>query len=259
MDEGTRETGREPGSGEFRPPGASRASRRPSLRSRGSHRGHLIGGPNPTRILYESKLESDAAYVLLARADVTDLQEQPPAVWYRDAAGRQRSHTFDFLATMSDGRRIAIAIRPQEKAQRKQLEALLRVIAPQLPRTFATDLAIITERHLPRDLVRDTRLIHSVRREPRGQDDDAIMAIMAGVRGGVTIGALVEASGLAGLGFRAIVRRIAADGDLRISGPRPISHATTVSTARSDDTPWHDPSGRLSPGAPDRGASDQGR
>ena len=61
---------------------------------------------------YESKREQEGLYLLLARPDVVDIWDQPPPVFYHDANGRKRSHTFDFLITLSSGKRIAIAVKP---------------------------------------------------------------------------------------------------------------------------------------------------
>ena len=214
----------------FRPTAPTRASRLPSLRSKGSHRGSLVAGPVRTRLVYESKLESDIAHALLARPDVVDLFDQPPAVAYVGQDGKRHSHTFDFLAAMADGRRIAIAVKPKHRAEAVRLRALLKVIARQMPREFATHVVLLTECSHSRDAVRNARLIHAARREPAGFSDDAVMAAIAGIRGTVTVAAVVEATGLRGAAFRAVVRRITA-GDITVAGKERITHATRISAS----------------------------
>lgn len=76
----------------------SRATRKPSARSRASSRGHVTGGGppsgSPPRLRYfESKREQDVLYLLLARPDVVDVWDQPPPVSYQDATGRRRNHS----------------------------------------------------------------------------------------------------------------------------------------------------------------------
>lgn len=210
------------------PTAPSRASRVPSLRSKGSHRGRIVAGTVPRKLVYESKLESDIAYALLARADVMDLHDQPPAVTYVGSDGKCHHHTFDFLVTMADKRRIAIAVKPQQLAEAKRLQALLRVIARQVPRSFATHVVLLTEQSHSRCAIRNAKLIHAARREPANEADHAVMAAVAGVRGLVTIAAIIEATGLRGAAFRALVRRIAA-GDLMLIGGGQITYAARVS------------------------------
>jgi hypothetical protein len=49
--------------------------------------------------------------VLVARPDVAQIEEQPPAFDYLDENGRQASHMFDFLVTSTNGERIAVAVK----------------------------------------------------------------------------------------------------------------------------------------------------
>ena len=76
-----------------------------------------------------------------------------------------RKHTMDYLAVLEDGRRIAIMVKPQMAIERKRLDVLMRRIARQIPRAFATHVVIMSERDVPRaalaktlaELLRDLR------------------------------------------------------------------------------------------------------
>lgn len=203
----------------------SRADRDPGLRSRGSHLGSLVAGALPTRIVYESLLEWRVAVALLAQRGVRGLREQV-TIPYVDGEGSKTRYTFDFLVSM-DGCRLFVAVKYHDKAKRSDLRGLMRLIAPQIPASLADGIVILTERHLPDAMVRDAELIHAVRREAPGADDEAVMAAAGAIIGSVTIADLMAAAGRAGQGFRAIVRRIA-DGDLVLASPGPISHSALV-------------------------------
>ena len=218
----------------FVPAAPSRASRFPSLRSRGSHRGSFTNDRNGARLVYESKLEADAAHVLLAHRGVVDLIDQPPAVTYMGRDGKRRLYTFDFLAVMADGRRIAIAVKPHERAEAKRLDDQLRLIARQMSRTFAHAVVLLTDRSFSKGRIRDACHVHGARREAAGADDAAIMKLADGVVGSVAVKELVEASGLKGRAFRAIVRRIG-DGDLVVADGMPISRWSRVARPASTE------------------------
>lgn len=211
------------------PPAPSLAERRiPTGPKAGSVRGHtLTNGPERRRLAFESNGEAKTAHVLLARPDVVDLREQAEPVSYVDALGYPRKHYFDFVATLATGERVAIAYRPHVKARRQGLDGTLRLIAAQMGRQVADRVVHMSELDLPRDLVHDAKLLHAVRRDDRPEDDRKLAAIAATLQGVTTVGDLVRASGLAGRGFRAVVRLIG-DGTLDIVGPRGIGYATQV-------------------------------
>lgn len=100
----------------YRAPEPSRASRAVVRRSKASLRGSMIAKlpafDRPRVIQFESMLEYRFLCLMLVRDDVHDIQEQPPAVQYRRADGNPTSHVFDFLVTLTNGDRIAVAIKP---------------------------------------------------------------------------------------------------------------------------------------------------
>ncbi|NIX77354.1 hypothetical protein HB375_12125 [Microvirga sp. c23x22] len=185
----------------------------------------------------ESGLEKKAAHFFLTHPQVADLREQPNAVEWRDAEGRARRHTFDFLVTLRDTRRIAVAVKPKVHAERKHLQRTLALIATQIPRHFADGVLLITDEDLPRDIVHNAALLHHARRAADPSHDLIIRKLIASP-GRATIGELVASSGLGGAGFRAVVRLIAAGaiqivGNARIGYEAPVmwSGASTVEAA----------------------------
>lgn len=213
----------------WRPPGPSMASREVHSSSRGACRPSIVGGAIPREIRCESGLERNVGLALLAHPQVVDLQEQPPAVTWRDAAGHSRLHTFDFLATLDNGRKLAIPVKPAAIAARKRFADQLALIAAQLPRGFADGVLLVTDRDLSRDLVHDAMLVHQSRRSVDADLDRQMLSLVDG-NPASTIGQLVEASGRGGDAFRSIVRLIGS-GVIATFGQGRIGYAAQVSAA----------------------------
>lgn len=213
----------------WRPPGPSVATRIPSRRSRFSGRSSIVGGAEPRRIYCEGGLEEKAAYVFVAHRDIADVEEQPAAVRFTDHNGVPSKHTFDFRLTLITGRRLAVQIKPAKFEAKWR--PIVQLIARQMPRRFADAAVLLTEKNLHPDLVHNAMLIHAVRRDPPGSHDEQMRELAGRLKGRARIGDLVEHSGLAGRGFRAVVRLIA-DGKLDIAGGR-IGYDTQVFRADS--------------------------
>lgn len=179
-------------------------------------------------IAFESGLERSVALLLMARNDIGDLREQWPKVEYRDANGRLRSHTFDFLVTTVAGSRIAIAVRPSTKVERSGLRETLGLISAQTGCLHADRFLIRTEEHVHRDDVVNARMIISARRLVDPTADAAVSALVDSLRGTVVLGDLVDASGLEGRAFAALVRCIA-DGTLSLVDGGTIRNRSRVS------------------------------
>jgi hypothetical protein len=159
------------------------------------------------------------------RPDVVDLVEQTPAVIYVDSDGRTRKHTFDFLATMVDGSKIAIEVKPAAKVEKYGWRERLRRIADQMD---GLAVVLVTEANLLRDAVHNATLLHFARRDANAEHDEQIRQTARDLHGAVTIAELLTRSGLHGNGFRAVVRLLGA-GELTAHGPGRISPSTLVS------------------------------
>lgn len=217
----------------WRPPGISLTTRRVHGRSQGACRPSVVGGASPREIMCESGLEKKVAHFLLTHPQVADLREQPPAVQWTDAAGKTHRYTFDFLVTMKDGRKIAVAVKPSARAERHRLADLLAMIATQLPRGFADGVLLITDADLPRDVVHNAALLHHARRAP-DQDLDATVLSLAKEASVTTIGALVRESGRGGHAFRAVTRMIA-NGVISVIGQARIGYGTQITAANDGE------------------------
>lgn len=192
------------------PPLPTRATRLPPLRSRGSCRGALTDTRRNRTLVYESRLKRNVALMLIARRDVVDIHDQPPAVLYVDVEGKPRQHTFDFLAVLADGRKIAIAVKPAEKVEHSRFDEKLALIAAQTPKSFADAAALWTDAHMSRSAVANAELLHSASRDIGLDDqaDEAVRDIVRNSTGRWKIADIVSRSGLAGRAFRAVIRLI---------------------------------------------------
>ena len=209
----------------------SRATRMPSARSRASLRGALVAqlpaDQHPRKLVFESKLEERVLFLLLAHPDVVDIWDQPPAIIYCAANGRERRHVFDYLVTFASGHRAALAVKPFAVAERRQFREELQLIRTATPPTYARDVILVTDRSFKPEDARNAQKLHEFRRSPDDAADAAVMALIDALSGATTIAELVTQSGLQGRGFRAVFRAIYA-GALRTLDAGDILPGTRV-------------------------------
>jgi len=213
------------------PPRPSRATRQIALRSKRSFRGALVSPfndcPEGRSVVFDSRLELKTLLVILARTDIVDLWDQPPAVSYVDTTGKRCTHVFDFLAIRTGGRKSAIAVKPVELAERLKFRETLTLIARQLPPGFADEVVLVTERTLTREEVYNAEMFHAFRRHRWPEVDAAVAQIIDSLEGLVLIGNIVRATGFGGRAFRSVVLHIA-DGHLEQIGRGVIDYDTRV-------------------------------
>ena len=141
----------------FRFPVLAPASRTIPARSKASSRVQVVDNrpflPQPVIKRLESSLEAHCHDQLVADPNVREVEAQPPAITYRDGRGRPATHVFDFLARTLDGQRLAIAVRPLARVRKWRFDDTLRLIAAQIPRSFATRVVLFTDANVPRPAV----------------------------------------------------------------------------------------------------------
>lgn len=135
-------------------PEPSHATRTISRRSKASLRGSLIaslpGFERPRIIQFESALEYAFLCLMLVRADIHHIWDQPAAVQYTDATGEPAKHVFDYLVTTTCGERVAVAIKPMQRVIQQNFVSELERIAAATPKQFADRVMLITDQHLDR-------------------------------------------------------------------------------------------------------------
>lgn len=217
--------------GAWQPPQRSTGTRSFAARSRSSSRGfllaHLPAEDQPRQIIYESHLERRVALMLLARPDLRNLWDQPPRVGYTDRQGRTAHHVFDYLAEFNSGRRVAIAVKPQARADRISFRETLAWIRTALPPRFADEVVMVTEKMLSAAAVHNAELLHMFRACPDPDADGMVATLLAAQRQPIRISDLVAATGMGGRAFRASVRAIHA-GLARVELEDRITAATVL-------------------------------
>lgn len=194
----------------FTPPEHSRATRRITLRNRSTFRGALVDHMRGREFVYESKLERDFLEIVLADVDVVEVDEQPPAVSYRDRNGVLRTHTFDALVVVKGGRRVAVDVKPRQKVEKSGIRETQRLIRDQVGTAFADVYIVRTEDHMHSADVLDARLVSRARRLPDPDADIAMRELLRHMHGDCRLRDLVDAAGSGAKAFNAAVRLIGA-------------------------------------------------
>ncbi|NIZ11930.1 hypothetical protein [Phaeobacter sp. HF9A] len=195
----------------FRPPEPTRATRLPPKRSSASFRGRLVwrfDSDSRDRIfVFESWGERNLFWYLASLPDVVDVWDQPRAVEFiLPGDPKIHKHHFDFLVRLRSGRKIALAYRSEYRAP--PLRRLLPHVKTQMPRGFADEVLLVTERMLDRDVVHNASLFAYFRRDREEHLQLRIAAFSRDLRGTISIRKMLEVLGLDGRGYRAAVLAI---------------------------------------------------
>ncbi|WP_315810672.1 hypothetical protein [Bradyrhizobium sp. SZCCHNR3107] len=188
-----------------KPTQSSVASRFPALKSRGTCRGFVVYQNRV--VVFESHLELIAFFLLSLLPTTATIFDQPTAVDYRDGEARHR-HTFDFLVINHDGKRAMIAVKPAVQVRKSGINRILRLIAEQIPAGIADSVHLITDADFTYADRYNATQAFDCSRFPNVEHDNAVNLLMAELVGAVRIVDIVNASGLGGMAFRAVIRLI---------------------------------------------------
>ena len=216
--------------GAIRLPEPSRGCRDTQVASTKHFTGGVVFGDGPgVRFGIESHLEMSAGLVLAARPSTLDLREQVLFNWY-DANGDYFGHYIDLVSTKHDGQVVGYAVRPTQRISDKYLQRLARIKEQAVNQGFLDDFRLFTELDVCPIELFNAALIHSVRR-PDCFADPVLEDVTASIVGVTTVNALVDKSGLDGMGFRAVVRLIRS-GHLQMVRHERIERSSEVFRAR---------------------------
>lgn len=164
-------------------------------------------GPNQV-VSVEAILERKGLQHYLSQPCVVRVTGQVGPIKYVNAEGIRKEHTFDLFVVRSDGHKTLVAVKPFEIAVRDRLDLTLQQIAACVPAGFANEVALFTERTISRQQQVNNSRYHAIRRI---NDQEAELAVEDAVRqlkGSTTISDLVDAVGLAGRAYGAILNSI---------------------------------------------------
>ncbi|MBA8878293.1 TnsA endonuclease N-terminal domain-containing protein [Phyllobacterium myrsinacearum] len=209
------------------PPSASLSTRAIKFRGLSSFRGAMVNPKDHREMHYESTLERDTAYILLANPDITDIRDQPPKVHFFDRSSKPHSHTFDFDFRLKTGERMAIAVKLESQVERSGILETLALIREQRPKGCADYVELRTERLITRIRARNARMIVRAINNRVERNVDAVRDAFSRCAGAIRISDLIEVSVPAGPGFMAILCLIA-DGIIEQVGNDNLSYDSFV-------------------------------
>lgn len=214
----------------IRLPENSRGNRQTQVGSKKHFTGGLVfGEDHGGRLGTESHLEMQAALLLRYDPEAIDLVEQVRFAWY-DEHGEYFDHYIDLVQTRKDGRVVGCAVRPRERASHEYICKLARIKEQAIAQCFLDDLRLFTEDDVCPVELHNAKLFHSVRR-PDTFAQPVLNEVLSSAGVQTTVGALVEQSGLGGMGFRAVVRLIGS-GHLQLVRHERIERSSEVFKAR---------------------------
>ena len=164
-------------------------------------------GPNQV-VSVEAILERKGLQHYLSQPGVVRVTGQVGPIKYVNAEGNRKEHTFDLLVVRSDGHKILVAVKPFEIAVRDRLDLTLQQIAACVPAGFANEVALFTDRSISRQQQVNNSRYHAIRRIADQEAELAVEGAVRQLKGSTTISDLVEAVGLAGRAYGAILNSI---------------------------------------------------
>ncbi|MDF1600871.1 hypothetical protein PZ895_13970 [Mesorhizobium sp. YIM 152430] len=186
-------------------PLASLAGRPVAMRSRGSFRGTIINPRDDREMHYESSLERNAAFILLADPRVARLCEQVGPVAFKASDDVERNHFFDFVATLRDGTEHAISVKYEADVEKSGIRGTLDSI--RRSGSVKSNVLLRTDRHITRDRAVNARLILHANRVADAREVTVLRSFLARLHGVAPLSHILRAAGLdSPEGFYAAVR-----------------------------------------------------
>lgn len=196
----------------FHQPVFLRGARAINRRTRGHGTSNVVlpnegCGPNQV-VSVESILERKALQHYLSLPGVERVMGQVGPIDYIDADGQSKQQTIDLVAHFRNGYKIGVAVKPFEIAVRDRLDLTLQQIAACIPEKTANEVALFTDRTISRQQQVNNSRYHALRRISDIEAERAVEEASRQLRGQTTVGDLVEAIGLAGRAYGAVLNSI---------------------------------------------------
>ncbi len=215
----------------FLPPAASKATRKFNLKSNARGRAittaFLPAWDRPRKVVFESLLELSSFFVLLSKPNIWDLWEQPPRIRYWSTDDEWKWAFFDFLITLRDQTKIAIAVKPAEIVEATGFRRELELVRAATPLNYADKVCLVTDRSFPPAGARNAERLHEFRKIQDEEADEAVCSLISSLKVPTKISDIIEQTELKGRAFRAAFRAIYS-GAARRFDDRDITPATTI-------------------------------
>lgn len=209
------------------PPSRSLATRKISMRSKASCRGTLINVRTRREIHFESILERDAYYIMMADPQVTLIHDQPPPVEYEAANGKLRQHWFDTLIERRNGLRIAIDIKPKGMVEKSGILEVHQRILLQKRHFGAHVIALRTQQQISRPRAKNAQYIVWGLSNSTLSDRAIARLALENIGGRATIGEVVLQCGGTPI-FRAAVVALLGTGEAKVDQEQKINDYSII-------------------------------
>lgn len=167
----------------------------------------VLGSGAGVRMQAESHLELVNLFVLNAKLDVEELYDQVRFDW-NGQFGKVRSHFFDYVARLRNGKKIGFTVKPEFRAKSAVFLTKMQEIAWFAENSgFCSEVHILTEHSSDRIEQRNAQLFWAVRESNEKADQKARQAI-SDLRGAASLRDLTIQTGAGAEGYRALVRLI---------------------------------------------------
>lgn len=179
----------------------------------------------------ESQLELHNLALTLVDPEVQQVIEQHGPIPFRDADGLLRSHFFDLLILYKDGRRVGVAVKPEERLISGKVLRDLRQLRATMPLGLLDEVRLVTEHSFLRSKAQNALMYLRFKMTPEPEADARFRETVQATAGATSIANLIRRSRTGHCGFRAAVRAIF-EGHLSQVSDGQIDLFTIVEVAR---------------------------
>ncbi|MGO6845950.1 hypothetical protein [Rhizobium ruizarguesonis] len=181
----------------------STATRSYPARTKAHSRGSLVHPIAHRAISFASTFELACAMMLSANRRIALVEDQPAAVLHTRPDGTHE-HTFDYRATLQNGYRVAIAVRPSWLIEKDNLSDTIHRIRSGFLAGFADEAVILTERQLTRARGWNAQTILLAIRNSAAADNDRLRDFAFRFQGTVAIRTLIDIFDTPAAGWNAV-------------------------------------------------------
>jgi len=191
----------------FPPVMKKEGSHMPPRRSRFNARAFIPDVGTNVQIGNASWLELKCAMHFMANRRVVRIEDQSPTIPYVDTDGIERHHRCDFRISFDNSTTLAVAIKPDEKVESRNLDKLKKVLRLNL-RGQADDIVILTEAYLTNNRAWNAQSIIRARRAKNERVYQALREVLPDIHGSVSAYDLARLNPSVALGEIAVWRLI---------------------------------------------------
>ncbi|SDI92125.1 hypothetical protein [Alloyangia pacifica] len=174
-----------------------------------------------------SLLEHNAALCCIHLPDFRDIEEQVSRIMVRTSGVRPSPYWFDFRLTLTSGKRIAIAVKPEKERATYEFRRKLGVIRSVAVPEIADHVHVISERNINPIRLARAKLFHAAR-VPDPERDLFVRSELAGMDRPRSIREFLDQSPVGREGWWSVIRAIRA-GIIEVANCEPITEHSIIS------------------------------